>query len=55
MTSINSSVLAELVAEVVTRLKLRAADDVGISALHGILGIGWVGWFFFVFFPMIDD
>ena len=42
--------------EAVICFELWAANDVGMSALCGILGIGSVGWFFFlffVFFPIV--
>ena len=56
MTSISSLVSAELMVEAVICFELQAANDVGTSALCGILGIGSVGWFFFlffVFFPIV--
>ena len=56
MTSISSLVSVELMVEAVICFKLQAANDVGMSALCSILGIGSVGWFFFlffVFFPIV--
>ena len=54
MTSMNSSVLAGLMVEAVTHFKLQVANDVGTSALRGILGIRSIGWFFSLIFCFLS-